>query len=107
MYEALTQLGLFHAEKIASSNQSYTAGPISRRENSKFQSVLHSWAYVTQRKQQVPFSLTIENEWFRYECWLQHLHFVKSKVFYGQEPPSGESTTTECGVNIQLFAVMY
>ena len=23
----------------------------------------------------------------------------KSEVFYGQEPPSGESTTTECGVN--------
>ena len=27
-------------------------------------------------------------------------------VFYGQEPPSGESTTTECGVNYQLLAVM-
>ena len=32
---------------------------------------------------------------------------VKGKVFYGQEPPSGESTTTECGVNYQLLAVMY
>ena len=31
---------------------------------------------------------------------------VKGKVFYAQEPPSGESTTTECGVNYQLFAVM-
>ena len=31
----------------------------------------------------------------------------KSKVFYGQEPPCGESTTTECGVNYQLLAVMY
>ena len=31
----------------------------------------------------------------------------KRKVFYGQEPPSGESTTTECGVNYQLLAVMY
>ena len=31
----------------------------------------------------------------------------KGKVFYGQEPPSGESTTTECGVNYQLLAVMY
>ena len=28
------------------------------------------------------------------------------KVFYGQEPPSGESSTTECGVNHQL-AVIY
>ena len=27
---------------------------------------------------------------------------VKSKVFYGLEPPSGESTTTECGVNYKL-----
>ena len=31
----------------------------------------------------------------------------KGKVFYGQEPPSGESTTTECGFNYQLLAVMY
>ena len=31
----------------------------------------------------------------------------KGKVFYGQEPPSGEFTTTECGVNYQLLAVMY
>ena len=27
----------------------------------------------------------------------------KGKVFYGQEPPSGESTTTECGVNYRLL----
>ena len=32
---------------------------------------------------------------------------VKGKVFYGQEPPSGESTTTECGFNYQLPAVMH
>ena len=31
----------------------------------------------------------------------------KGKVFYGQEPPSGEFTTTECGFNYQLLAVMY
>ena len=31
---------------------------------------------------------------------------VKGKVFYGQEPPRGESTTTECGVNYQLLAVI-
>ena len=30
----------------------------------------------------------------------------KCKVFHGQEPPSGESTTTECGVNYQLLAVI-
>ena len=32
--------------------------------------------------------------------------FVKSKVVYGQEPPSGDSTITECGINYQLLAVM-
>ena len=31
---------------------------------------------------------------------------IKVNVFYGQEPPSGESTTTEHGVNYQLLAVM-
>ena len=31
----------------------------------------------------------------------------KGKVFYGQEPPSVESTTTECGFNYQLLAVIY
>ena len=30
----------------------------------------------------------------------------KGEVFYGQEPPSGESTTTECEVNYQLLAVI-
>ena len=32
---------------------------------------------------------------------------VVKEVFYGQEPPSGESTTTECGFNYQLLAVIY
>ena len=31
----------------------------------------------------------------------------EGKVFYGQEPPSGESTTTECGFNYELLAVIY
>ena len=31
----------------------------------------------------------------------------KGKAFYDQEPPSGESTTTECGFNYQLLAVIY
>ena len=26
-----------------------------------------------------------------------------NEVCYGQEPPSGESTTTECGFNYQLL----
>ena len=33
--------------------------------------------------------------------------YVKCKVFYGQEPPSGESTTTECGFNYHLLSVIY
>ena len=32
--------------------------------------------------------------------------FTNDKVFYGQEPPSGQSTTTECGVNYQPLAVI-
>ena len=28
----------------------------------------------------------------------------KGKILHGQEIPSGESTTTECGVNCQLLA---
>ena len=31
----------------------------------------------------------------------------KGKILYGQEPPSGDSTTTECGFNYQLLAVIY
>ena len=30
----------------------------------------------------------------------------KGKIFYGQQPSSGESTTTECGVNYQLLVVI-
>ena len=37
---------------------------------------------------------------------LSFLSFYKGKVFYGQEPLSGESTTTEYGFNYQLLAVM-
>ena len=44
--------------------------------------------------------------------WSLHVPFVpvrvkKGKVFYGQEPSSGESTTTESGVNYQLLSVMH
>ena len=28
--------------------------------------------------------------------WIERSEKVKGKVVYGQEPPSGESTTTEC-----------
>ena len=33
--------------------------------------------------------------------------YKEGKVFYFQEPPSGESTTTECGVNHQLLIYEY
>ena len=35
-----------------------------------------------------------------------HKIACSSLVFYGQEPPSGESTTIECMVNYQLLAVI-
>ena len=38
---------------------------------------------------------------------IENMRRKKNVVFYGLEPPSGESTTTECGVNYQLLAVMY
>ena len=37
---------------------------------------------------------------------LQQQPTKEGKVVYGQEPPSGESTTTECGFNYQLLAVI-
>ena len=40
---------------------------------------------------------------YRYHFFFHH-HW---KVFYGQKPPSRESTTTECGFNYQLLAVIY
>ena len=33
-------------------------------------------------------------------------HKSKGKVFYGQEPLNGESTTTECEVNCELLAAL-
>ena len=36
-----------------------------------------------------------------------HNQNSEGKVLYGQEPQSGESTNTECGVNYQLLAVIY
>ena len=38
---------------------------------------------------------------------VEELIKVKGKVFYGQEPPSGEYTTTESGFNYQLLTVIY
>ena len=38
--------------------------------------------------------------WYRYD----YPRLKKGKVFYGQKPPSRESTTTECGY--QLVAVI-
>ena len=32
---------------------------------------------------------------------------LKGKVFYGQEHPSGEPTTSECGVKYKLLTVIY
>ena len=40
-----------------------------------------------------------------YDC-VHISRYKEGKVFYGQEPPSGESPTTECEVNYQLLAVI-
>ena len=47
---------------------------------------------------------TLDNhQWDTQTCQL----IKKSRVFYGLDPPSGQSTTTECEVNYQLLAVIY
>ena len=51
----------------------------------------------------IPISTHVH--WGSGQAYNRLLH--KVKVFYGQEPPSGESTTTECGFNYQLLAVIY
>ena len=46
-------------------------------------------------------------------CWVmiilfggyENIKINKGKFIYGQEPPSEESTTTECGVNYQLTCI--
>ena len=38
---------------------------------------------------------------------IRDIYKGKGRVFYGQQPPSGESTTTECGVNYQLLTLIY
>ena len=40
--------------------------------------------------------------------WLEHVERMDRKVVLcGQEPRSGESTTTECGLSYRLLAVIY
>ena len=62
-------------------------------------------------------TLHVVNLWQYYLCcirsvvtWMYPLHDAlkkNGKVFYGQAPPSRESTTTEYGVNYQPLAVIY
>ena len=44
---------------------------------------------------------------FIFETKINQSNKIKGKVFYGQEPPSGESTTTGSGVDYQLLSVMH
>ena len=61
------------------------------------------------------FSYIIKYKWRiiskRWVCYTTKFTYtigstLNIKVFYGLEPPSGESTTTECGFNYQLLAVI-
>ena len=66
----------------------------------------------TKRKKEVPFSMATGNELLQ-ECFLiytlardqQEWNETKKKKgeIYGQEPPSLESTTTECVVNYYYY----
>ena len=42
----------------------------------------------------------------QFSIFIQNMAKGKGKVVYGQEPPSGESTTTECGFSYQVLAVI-
>ena len=59
----------------------------------------------TSRKDEPPSAIRRESTMMS-NRYLQSAYNGKGKVFYGQEPQSGESTTTECDVNYQLLAVM-
>ena len=55
-----------------------------------------------------PLAAAIAQTPRRLDFFFFHARFIeKGNVFYGLEPPSGESTTTECVVNYQLLAVIY
>ena len=57
-----------------------------------------AWKEVQRaRKNEVPTA---------YHYLIKKTILKKGKVVYGQEPPSGESTTTECGFNYQLLAII-
>ena len=49
----------------------------------------------------------VRNEDVRRRAGIERELTSKVKVFYGQDPPSGESTTTERGFNYQPLAVIY
>ena len=53
-----------------------------------------------------PIDSSVESYRFIESPRFTFLQKSKGKVFYGQKPPSGESTTTECGVNFQLLLVI-
>ena len=66
---------------------------------------------ILERREQVPFSMAMkmgtQTRVFSRTLARGNSKKCKDLVFYGQEPPGGESTTTECGFNYQLLAVMY
>ena len=66
---------------------------------------MRNWLYyfILQKYSQQIYLLYI----FDIDLYVGIVNKGKGKVFYGQEPPSGESTTTECVFNYQLFAVIY
>ena len=91
-------------------------------------SVTHLWSYTNSAIADIASNSTPISPETPRECWYcrvehrssmspQHwapmsLHWAlmsphkEGKLVYGQEPPSGESTTTECGFNYQLLAVI-
>ena len=70
----------------------------------------HTWPTLTCCTHTWPTLTYCTHTWPTLICCTHGLNWPVThthEVFYGQEPPSGESTTTECGVNYQLLAVVY
>ena len=62
------------------------------------------WDWRVSRAGPMPFCWPSSSLLFCLQQFSLSLIFLyKGKVFYGQEPPSGESTTTECWFNYQLL----
>ena len=68
-------------------------------------SIIYFWKFYFTMYGHTFIIHNLNNFWLS-ETLIEDWWIKEGKVVYGQEPPSGESTTTECGFNYQLLAVI-